>query len=336
MTVKKAIENYLSSCKASGKSENTIESYTATMRMLETWLDGMGVENIEDVTPVHLDAFKNAHSLSVSPTTLNLRLSHVRCLFVWLVDMEVIDRNPMKKSIKVERSALREAQSKEYEKLLDERDLLTILTNNKPRHTLRACISRDRAILALLLTSGIRNTSLRMLTPNDLLWGEKAIRIDVAKGGKSGKAPFTSVARDAVRTYLADHPEIKADQPMFGVSFHDGSRLPYSRQELSNIVENAVCAFTGKPGYRSHAMRHSMATMLAKNGRMQDREISMLLFHSDGEGAAVTNRYIGRDLSWLFEKVDKVFEKALSDVFDEQTEIDSMPVMEEQLALEFA
>lgn len=326
MTVKDAISTYMNSCKASGKSENTLESYGATMKMLGEFLDGLGVLNVEDVRPVHLDQFKNLHSLAVSPTTLNLRLTHIRGLFVWLVDMEIIDRNPMKKSIRVEKSALREAQMKEYVKLLDDSDLKIIMTNRHPKHTLKECYSRDRAILMLLLTSGVRNTSLRMLTPNDLLWSEKAIRVDTAKGGKSGKAPLTSIAANTVQVYLSEHPEIKPDQPLFGISFKDGSRLPYSRQELSNIVENAVCAFTGKQGYRSHAMRHSMATMLAKNNRLSDREISMLLFHSDGEGAAVTNRYIGRDLSWLFEKVDAVFNKIIGMSTEEHDE--SMCVQE--------
>lgn len=313
MKVSDAISAYMNSCKASGKSKNTLETYAATMNMLEAWLLDQGITEIEDVTPVHLDSFKNAHSMSVSPTTLNLRLSHIRCLFIWLVDMEVLSRNPMKKSIRVEKSALREAQMKEYSKILDDSDLRNILTNKHPANTHKVSYSRDRAILTMLLTSGIRNTSLRMLTPNDLLWDEKAMRIDTAKGGKSGKAPLTSIAAKTVKDYLADHPEIKSDQPLFGVSFSDGSRLPYTRQELSYIVENAVCAFTGKSGYRSHAMRHSMATMLAKNNRLPDREISMLLFHSDGSGAAVTNRYIGRDLSWLFEKVDKIFSAIASE-----------------------
>lgn len=309
MKVSEAVNAYLSSCKTSGKSKNTIDSYTATMSMLCEFLDGLGVCEIEDVRPMHLDQFKNLHSLAVSPTTLNLRLSHIRCLFAWLVDMEIVDKSPMKKSIRVEKSALREAQSKEYTHILDDNDLKTILTNQHPRSIHKDCVTRDRAILALLLTSGVRNSSLRMVTPGDLLWEEKAMRIDVAKGGKSGKAPLTNVAAKAVREYLSEHEEIKRGQPLFGISFKDGSRLPYSREHLSEIVEQAVRGFTGKAGYHSHAMRHSMATMLAKNNRLSDREISMLLFHSDGEGAAVTNRYIGRDLSWLFEKVDKVFSK---------------------------
>ena len=165
------------------------------------------------------------------------------------------------------------------------------------------------SLMLVFITTGLRNESVRELRVRDVDFDLMQIHVSAAKGNKSGNAPLTDIAGVALRAYLNGHPELKADDYLFG--WRDdvsGEWKPFSREQLSNTVEAAALSYTGKPSIRTHALRHSCASILAKNG-LEDREISLLLFHSDGTGAAVTRRYISDDLSWLYQKVNKIFNR---------------------------
>lgn len=303
-----AKESYIKSCTATGKSPATIASYSATLEKFAAFIAEQGIEAAEDVRPMTIMGYIEQRSGEISATSLNLELTHLRCFFSWAEDMEIIDRSPVKKSIKVEKSALREAQNKEYDGIITDREFREIMQNNHPSNTHRAQYSRNAALLMVFLTTGLRNESVRELRVGDVDFVASRIRVSAAKGNKSGYAPLTDIARVALTRYLADHPALTADSYLFGFE-KDGEWKPFSRQQMSNTVEAAIKSYLPeRTGIRSHALRHSFASILASHG-MEDREISLLLFHSDGTGAAVTRRYISDDLSWLFEKVNTVFNK---------------------------
>ena len=310
MKLEKIVASYLTSMKANGKTPATLSSYATTLKRFTAWADENGIEEVEAVRPADVDAYKNERSEAISPTSLNLELTHLRCFFGWAFDMEYINRSPVKKSIAVERSALRSARNKAYENILDAQDIVNIFTNTHPANTYRAEYTRNLAILALFLTTGLRNSSISSLKLSDIDWAGKRIKVDTAKGGKSGYVTLTDAAADTLRAYLADHP-VEGDGFLFTRRDENGKPVPFTRQHLSNIIAAAVQSYTGKQGFRSHSLRHSFATFLAGSG-FSDREISLLLFHSDGTGASVTRRYIEEDNSWLFSKVNETFKGLLS------------------------
>lgn len=303
-----AAKMYLDSCKGSGKTACTLQSYGATLAKFGDWLNGQGMENVEDVKTLHLDAFKCERAEQVSASSLNLALTHLRCFFEWVYDMELVERNPFKKSITVDKSALRAQQNKPYTHLLSEKELRGMLTNTHPANTHKTQYTRNAALLLVFLTTGLRNESVRELRVRDLDFEQGRVKVDNAKGNKSGYAPLTDLAAKAVRAYLADHPGLRPDDYLFGWTDGNGEWKPFSRTAMSNTVAAAVQSYTGRPGIYSHALRHSFASILANRG-FEDREISLLLFHSDGTGAAVTRKYISDDLGWLYRKVNDTFNK---------------------------
>ena len=304
-----AKETYIRFLKASGKTACTIDSYGRTLDKFGAFLTEQGIENVEAVQPLTIAAYMEKRSEEISATSLNLELTHVRCFFEYLFDMEVIDRSPVKKSITVNKSALREQQGKEYDGIISKQEILSILSNHHPANTHKAQIARNRALLMIFLTTGLRNESIRELRVGDLDFNRGIIRVREAKGGKSGDAPLCDVAKVLVKAYLAGHPELTADDYLFGFVSKDGEWKPFSRQQMSNTVEAAIKSYLpDRAGIRSHALRHSFASLMSNSG-MSDGEVSMLLFHSDGTGAAVTRRYISSDNSTLFAKVNDIFNR---------------------------
>lgn len=308
MTFEKSAETYIRSMKSTGKTPATVASYSGTLEKFGAFLEDQGIQNVEDVRPLTIMEYVESRSESISATTLNLELTHLRCFFSWAEDMEIIDRSPVKKSIKVEKSALREAQNKEYDGIISAEEVSSILSNDHPANTYRSQYSRNAALLLVFLTTGLRNESVRELRVGDMDFAAKRIKVNAAKGNKTGYAPLCDIAIVALRAYLADHPALTADSYLFGFE-KDGEWKPFSRQQMSNTVEAAIKSYLPeRMGIRSHALRHSFASLVS-NGGLSDGEVSRLLFHSDGTGAAVTRRYITDDLSGLFSKVNGIFNK---------------------------
>lgn len=308
MLYENAKKLYLVNCETSGKSKNTIESYERTLRFFGDYLSGRSVCNIDNITPSDLMDWKNKTATEVSSPTLRLYVTHLKGFFDFCFDMEFIPKNPFKK--RVMEVVVKDTDRKDTTgHVLPEACFRPIFTNRAPSHTHRKAIERNRAILALLLTSGIRCENLCRLTLSDLFFMNGRIRIVDAKGGKNGEALFSGVAQKAVLEYIESgyRPDyLSTSDTLFG--FFDGNGIwnPYSRNQMSTIVEAAVRGFTGKEGFRAHSMRHTCASVLSNNG-LTDGEISTFLLHSDGTGAQVTNRYIARDNTALFAKADAIF-----------------------------
>jgi site-specific recombinase XerD len=305
-----AVTEYLQNCVSSGKAKDTLDGYKRTLENLGSFIARLEIVDLEDVTTRVLAAWKNERSAEVSATSMRLYLTHVHSFFDFCVDVEMIEKTPYSKTVlKIDKAAIQAETSKPYGKLITEKQLIKILTNSHPDNMHRSAYERNRAILLVLLTSGMRNKSLRTLTESDLDWENNRIWLRDAKGGKSDYVLFPPMAQEAVKDYLASGhrpSNLPINAPLFGRIDEGGSWVGYTRQNLSERVLDAVNGFCGEDGHRSHAMRHSMATILKKRG-VEDREISELLMHSDGDAPAVTQRYIENDHKELFDKVGKIF-----------------------------
>lgn len=312
MLYEAAVKDYITNCHASGKSNNTIASYSRTLDFFHSFLAEMGVQNVEDVTPVLLASWKAESAKRLSATSLRLYCTHLKGFFDFCSDIEYIEKNPYKK--KLMEVAVKDSDRKNTTShVLSKGQFRTIFTNEEPSGMHRKSINRNRAILALLITSGIRCESLCRLTFSDLNREENTIRVCNAKGGKNGEILFSDIAAQAVSDYISSGyrgNDFPVDDPLFGFVDGNGIWTPYCREQMSAIVEAAVRGFTGERGFRAHAMRHTCASLLSAGG-MSDGEISKLLMHSDGTGAQVTNRYIERDNRELFEKANRIFNKIL-------------------------
>lgn len=307
-----AADQYLTVCRSSGKSVNTIDSYSRTLKSFGDFLSSVNIHLVENITPAVLVNWKMQVSATASSSSLRLYVAHLKGFFDFCTDIEFVQRNPFKK--KLMEVAVKESDVKDTTAhVLAAKHFRQICTVDKPSGMHARTVERNRAILLLFLTSGIRCSSLCRLTFSDLFMQEKTIRIRNAKGGKNGEVLLSTVAASAVNRYLRSGyiPEGSGwsqDAPLFGFVDASGAWTPYSREQMSGIVELSVRGFTGQAGFRAHALRHTCASLLSANG-LSDGEVSTLLMHSDGTGARVTNRYIDRSNAALFNKADRIFQR---------------------------
>ncbi|MBX4189559.1 tyrosine-type recombinase/integrase [Candidatus Parcubacteria bacterium] len=138
---------------------------------------------------------------------------------------------------------------------------------------------RDKAILELLFSTGLRVSELCSLTNDlDLTAEEFSIR---GKGGKVRVVFLSLEARDAVKDYMKARKdlgdalfvsvgrEIKAKEP-----------TPMTRRSIERIVKHHAIKAGISKKVTPHVIRHSFATDLLSNGA-DLRSVQMLLGHAN-------------------------------------------------------
>ncbi len=138
---------------------------------------------------------------------------------------------------------------------------------------------RDRALLLLLATTGIRNKEIRTLKLPDIHWRAGEVFVRRTKGKRDRVVPLLEEAGAALAEYvLQARPKI--DSPHVFLSFAPPPRPFGCAGSISKIVRRRLeyggVEFTGPAG--AHLLRHSLATQLVAQ-RRPINEVADLLGH---------------------------------------------------------
>lgn len=126
--------------------------------------------------------------------------------------------------------------------------------------------ARDRAILEILYSSGLRVSELVNLRSEHVDWEENFLRI-TGKGKKTRYVPLGGVAAKALRCYLEHaRPKLLRNGRRADVLFlsNRGERL--TRDRIRQIIKERARAAGLPENVYPHIMRHSFATHLLENG----------------------------------------------------------------------
>jgi integrase/recombinase XerC len=123
---------------------------------------------------------------------------------------------------------------------------------------------RDRAILELLYSSGLRLAELHGLNVGDVDLEAGTVRV-LGKGRKERISPVGREAAEAIRSYLDTGREVdEADPDRCLFVARTGRRL--SRRQIQRIVARWLASATGGEVLSPHALRHTFATHLLDEG----------------------------------------------------------------------
>lgn len=146
---------------------------------------------------------------------------------------------------------------------------------------------RDRALLLLLATTGLRNKELRMLELQDIRWRAAEILVRRTKSKRERVVPLLQEAGEALGEYvLHARPRIDSQRvflshvPPIGPFRSSGgiSRIVRSCLERSGITLSRVAG--------AHLPRHSLATQLVRQ-RRSINEVADLLGHRSIDTTAI-------------------------------------------------
>lgn len=285
------IHNFLNYLKLQrGDSVHTIRAYK---KDLEEFFNFACVHPAE-VEPTTIRGFISEQILKgKSKTTVARKLSTLRSFFSYLYSEGVIKVNPARviTSVKTKRILPKFLTIDDAFKLID--------TVKEDKFTEQ----RDKAILELFYSSGIRVSELCGLNIDDIDLKEGLIKVR-GKGKKERIVPIGQKAKEALKKYMAvrhirciKKNFIAEESPLF--INNRGKRI--SDRHVRRIVEKYAKAIGIIEKIGPHTLRHSFATHLLMEGA-DLRVIQELLGHAS---LSTTQIYTHVDIKHLMDVYDK-------------------------------
>ena len=222
------------------------------------------------------------------------KISTLRSFFKYMVREQVIPSNPAKgvSTPKVEKTLPTTLTVDEAFRLMESPTTFS----EKPSEGSKEKGLRDRAILELLYSSGLRVSELVGLNSNQLDLDLGIVRV-MGKGRKERIVPVGVKAIKALEAYLEKRGMLEGGEPIFVNSV--GGRL------TARSVGRLMKRYTRHSGiFRKvspHSLRHTFATHLLDAGA-DIREIQEMLGHSS---LSTTQRYTHVSMGKLMEVYDK-------------------------------
>lgn len=160
---------------------------------------------------------------------------------------------------------------------------------------------RDRTILEVLYSTGIRKDEINNLTLNDVDYTDGFLRVNDGKGGKDRVVPLGRIACRYLENYIKTvRPELIKD-PYNNYLFLSLRGNKVSRNVVWELVKNYARAAKIKKNVHPHTFRHSCATAMLKN-RADIRVIQELLGHSCLDSTQIYTHITITDLKEIHKK----------------------------------
>ena len=273
-------------------SEHTVKAYRGD---LENFRDFLLKEEkkIEDADIATINAYVSTLYGKNSPASVERKISAVRSFFSYLVRKDIVAQNPAK----LVRTPKKE---KHLPVFLSVDEVFNLVDVKDPeRSPLRV---RDRAVLELLYSSGLRVSELAGATLADLSMGEAIIRVR-GKGNKERIVPVGSKALSALGDYLDIRGKLKPASDRIFLNSRGGG---ITTRSLARIIKKYGLVSGISKNVSPHVLRHSFATHLLAGGA-DLRAIQEMLGHAS---LSTTQRYTHLSVERIMEVYDKTHPNA--------------------------
>jgi integrase/recombinase XerC len=274
-------------------SPHTVTSYRRDLDCLATFCEREGITRWRDLQVHHLRRFAAAsHGSGLNPRSVQRRLSGARSFLKYLVREGDLDRNAA-----VGVSAPRAARRLPATLDVDQMARLLEIGGDDP------VTMRDRAMLELLYSSGLRLGELTGLDLPDLDLADGMVRV-TGKGRKTRLVPVGRQARAALQAWLRVRTALAGPDEQAVFTGVRGQRIgPRS-------VQARVSYWARRSGLgqrvHPHLFRHSFAThVLESSGDL--RSVQEMLGHAN---ISTTQIYTHLDFQHLAQVYDRAHPRA--------------------------
>ncbi len=277
-------------------SKSTVESYMRDLRDLSHFIlrmydvapTSVSREMIERYMTFLVGHDTEAESEARKKSSQARALSSIRSFYNYLLVNDRIDASPVEfvEAPKVGRTLPDTLSTEEIDRII-----YSIGVDSAKE-------LRDRAMLEMLYSCGLRVSELTSLKLNDIFFGEGYVRV-TGKGDKQRLVPISRVAAERVHLYLDARGGVKT--PSEAV-FLNNRGTALTRVMVFKVMKDAVRRAGIRKCISPHTFRHSFATHLLEGGA-SIRQVQEMLGH---ESITTTEIYTHLDMRRLQQTVDKL------------------------------
>lgn len=271
-----ARESFLARCAALNLAAGSVVWYRHILRDLEAFLTRRSAQELAAVTPTllreHLAALR---AKGHSSETVFRTYGGIRCAFRFWSREGLLVRNPMElvERPRRERALIRPMSPEQAARLLEAPD---------------PCSwdgLRDRAMMALMLDSGLRISEVLSLEAARVDWVNCAAVV-MGKGRKERSVPFSARTAQALLEYARERSQRRVQAAQF---FLGRTGKPICRSKMRKLIVR-YGRQAGIEGVRlsPHTLRHTFAVLYVRNGG-DSFSLQEILGHSTLE---MTRQYV--------------------------------------------
>lgn len=276
-----------------GLSERTIEDRRKRLGWLAAWLAERGITRPAEVTKPILDAYRRHLFYHRTPAgkplsfgTQRAYIVSVKAFFSWAARDNRILYNPASELTPPR------AEKRLPKAVLTVSEVERVLATPNTRDPIGL---RDRAMLEVLYSTGIRRFELAGLCLQDLDAERGTLLVRQGKGRKDRFVPIGERALSWVERYTNEVRPRLAAEPDDGVFFLTRDGEAFTGGRLTSLARSYVAASGVSKTGACHLFRHTMATLMLEGGA-DIRHIQAILGHASLETTEVYTRLSIRTL----------------------------------------
>ena len=251
-------------------SNHTMDAYKRDVNQYLMYLGDLDIKRLSDVKSTHIrDYIRVLSDGGMAPASISRIISSIRTYYRFLLSENILDENPV---LLINNPKL----PKKLPDVLSEKEISLIINAIQKSSQF---YQRDKAIIELLYSCGIRVTELCNLEMSNLFIDEDLIRV-MGKGNKERLLPLGVRSKKYLDDYIkhSRNSHIKKSGSSFVFVSRNGNQLT---RAMINIILNKWTQVSGlKKSISPHKLRHSFATHLLEGGA-DLRFVQALLGHSD-------------------------------------------------------
>lgn len=281
-------------------SKDTLRAYQKDIEQFDVYLNHTyDIKNAKEVKTQYIRSWVvDMVGEGLAMTTVKRKLSALKSFFNYLQRYHDLDHNPMvkipvPKTGKVLPSYLKES---EIELLFDRITWPDTFSSQ-----------RDRLMLDLLYSAGLRRSELIDLKVSSLDWSGRYFKV-MGKGAKERIIPFGKKLEGRLKKYIALREQTYRDVSIDHLLLTDQGKIMYPKF-VYNKVKQYLGMVSSAEKLSPHVLRHTFATHLANRGADLNA-IKELLGHSS---LAATQVYTHNTIDQLKAIYEQAHPKAKSD-----------------------
>jgi len=281
------IRKFLSWLTVTNHSSFTIKNRRTMLSVFYAWCTNRGIVSATEVTRKTLEQYRRylfhrtkPDGSSLTSTTQSQYLVAVRVFFAWLQNNDLILVNPSaeldlpRAEFVLPKKILTPAQ---VEKVMAQPDCSTLKG------------IRDRAMLEVLYSSGIRRNELVHIDLDDVNLDKRLLFIRQGKGGKDRVVPIGSRACTSLDRYIHEVRPSYVRKHSPNIMFLTYFGTPINPDVVTRMVKDYINKAGIESGGSCHVLRHSMATSMLENGA-DIRYIQSILGHTSLDSTQIYTR----------------------------------------------
>ncbi|MFA3782514.1 site-specific tyrosine recombinase XerD [Melioribacteraceae bacterium 4301-Me] len=252
-------------------SDNTVNSYSSDIKKFLSFAEKNNITDLNDIdSNLIAQYFHLQRERGISGSSMARYLSSLKGFFKYLFKSKYIKKNPTE-------SLNSSTKSRKLPLVLTFPEIEKILNAPEVNNKLGL---RDKAILELLYSCGLRVSELINIKITDLFFNEDVIRV-FGKGSKQRIVPIGRSAVEWIKKYLVEsRPLIEKKNHSKNYLFLNSKGSKLTRMAIWKIVAKYAQLAGLEKKVHPHIFRHSFATHLLEGGA-DLRAVQEMLGHVD-------------------------------------------------------